>query len=274
MRGTEPEARSKNTVVFEGRSRSALHPQNYERNPRRLCALQNLHSNNFEVSFKFRRCPASDQSAIKASNTLPVTGPPASQHSHNPLSLRYTSFCPLVMRHHLIFVPFFLVSVPLVVLATPHSPHWDDMRSKHSWSAVPEDWECSGPPPIGTTLNLHVALKPRRENALNHAFYEVSTPGNPKYVFSVTLFLTHVLMCLAAPMQISCTSLQRADRRTCRSTSGHSPARPFLARVPRSTLLFHLSVTRWRLAEDQWGARTTSQRSSWRIVPAVQARQD
>ena len=122
--------------------------------------------------------------------------PPASQHSHNPLSLRYISFS-LVMRYPQIFVAFVLVAVPLVILATPHSLHWDKMRSKHSWSAIPEDWECSGTPPIGTTLNLHVALKPRREKALIHALYEVSTPGNPKYTFSVTFShtRTHVSRC-------------------------------------------------------------------------------
>ena len=84
------------------------------------------------------------------------------------------------MRFHQIFVPFVIIAFPLVVLATPHSSHWDDMRSKHSWSAVPEDWECSGPAPIGTTINLYVALKAHRENALIHALHEVSTPGDPK----------------------------------------------------------------------------------------------
>jgi hypothetical protein len=34
---------------------------------------------------------------------------------------------------------------------------------------------------------------PHRENTLIHALYEVSTPGHPKYVFSATPFLTHVV---------------------------------------------------------------------------------
>jgi hypothetical protein len=95
------------------------------------------------------------------------------------------------MRFHRIFVLSILAAIPLVGLATPHSPpRWDGMRSKHSWSAVPEDWEYSGHPPTGTTIDLYVALRPHREDALIQALYEVSTPGNPKYVVSTTPFLT------------------------------------------------------------------------------------
>ena len=178
------------------------------------------------------------------------------------------------MRWHWVFVQSVLTTASLVGSTTPHSPHWDDMRSKHSWNVIPEGWKSSGPPPIGTIIDLYVALWPHQENALIHALYEVSTPGHPKYVLSATLSLTHVLVCSTALVQISCTPLQRAGRRACRSTSGHSPARPFLARVPQSTLLFRLSDTWWKLAEAQWGTRATSQRSSRRIVPTVQAHQD
>ncbi len=54
----------------------------------------------------------------------------------------------------------------LAGLATPSSPHWDDMHTKHSWDVTPVNWESLGSPPIGTTIDLHVALKLHRENAL------------------------------------------------------------------------------------------------------------
>lgn len=86
------------------------------------------------------------------------------------------------MRHHRIFLLSVLAAIPLAGLATPHSPRWGEMRSKHSWAAVPEDWQGLGPPPNDTTIDLYVALKSHGgENALIDALYEVSTPGRSKY---------------------------------------------------------------------------------------------
>jgi tripeptidyl-peptidase-1 len=73
-----------------------------------------------------------------------------------------------------------LTVVPLG-FATPPSPCWDDMRLKHSWDSIPEKWECQGHPPAGTTIDLRVALKPHRKNALIDALYEVSDPSHSKY---------------------------------------------------------------------------------------------
>ncbi len=61
---------------------------------------------------------------------------------------------------------------------------WDDMDTKHSWNAVPPKWETLGCPPTGTTIDLYVALKPHRENALVDVLYEVSDPTHRKYVLS------------------------------------------------------------------------------------------
>jgi hypothetical protein len=72
-----------------------------------------------------------------------------------------------------------LTVVPLG-FATPPSPCWDDMRLKHSWDSIPEKWECQGHPPAGTTIDLRVALKPHRKNALIDALYEVSDPSHSK----------------------------------------------------------------------------------------------
>jgi tripeptidyl-peptidase-1 len=78
---------------------------------------------------------------------------------------------------------------------------WDNMHTKHSWDTVPESWESLGHPPAGTTINLHVALKPVRESALIDALYEVSDPGHSKHVrvLSTTPSLTHVLTSAAVP---------------------------------------------------------------------------
>ncbi|KAH9021458.1 subtilisin-like protein [Lactarius pseudohatsudake] len=64
---------------------------------------------------------------------------------------------------------------------TPREPRWDDVRTKHAWGAVPEDWETLGHPAAGTTIDLHIALQPQRKNAVVDALYEVSFPRSPKY---------------------------------------------------------------------------------------------
>ncbi|KAF8263243.1 peptidase S8/S53 domain-containing protein [Lactarius quietus] len=65
--------------------------------------------------------------------------------------------------------------------STVPTPLWDNMQVKHTWNDVPANWECLGPPPSGSTIDLHIALKPHRENALIDALYEVSDPRNPRY---------------------------------------------------------------------------------------------
>ncbi|KAH9004795.1 subtilisin-like protein [Lactarius hatsudake] len=85
------------------------------------------------------------------------------------------------MRCHCISVLSVLATGLLGGLAKPPSQHWDDMHIKHSWNAVPENWVSLGQPPSGTTIDLYIALKPHRENALIDALYEVSEPGRPRY---------------------------------------------------------------------------------------------
>ncbi len=86
------------------------------------------------------------------------------------------------MRYYwLVF--FVLASWPLTSLATPLASPWhNEMRIKHTWDAIPENWECLGPPKTGTTIDLRIALKPHRENALIDALYEVSSPNHPRHV--------------------------------------------------------------------------------------------
>ncbi|KAH9003205.1 subtilisin-like protein [Lactarius hatsudake] len=95
------------------------------------------------------------------------------------------------MCYHLLSVFFTLAAVPLGCFATLLAPRWDNMRVKHAWEAVPENWESLGIPSAVTTINLHLALKPHRENALVTALYEVSSPGHPKHVLSTTPLRTH-----------------------------------------------------------------------------------
>ncbi|KAH9163948.1 subtilisin-like protein [Lactarius sanguifluus] len=76
------------------------------------------------------------------------------------------------MHYHLISALFVLATILLASLAKPFSPRWDDMRVKHSWNAVPENWESLGNPLSGTTIDLYVALKAHRENALIDTLYQ------------------------------------------------------------------------------------------------------
>ncbi|KAH9021313.1 subtilisin-like protein [Lactarius pseudohatsudake] len=86
------------------------------------------------------------------------------------------------MRYYRCIFVLFVLTTGLLGGFTKHlSPSWDDMHIKHSWNAVPKNWESLGRPPSGTTIDLYIALKPQRENAVVDALYEVSEPGHPRY---------------------------------------------------------------------------------------------
>ncbi|KAF8264279.1 subtilisin-like protein [Lactarius quietus] len=85
------------------------------------------------------------------------------------------------MRYYIFSVLSVLAAGFLAVLTKPVVPSWDIMHVKHAWNSVPMNWESLGPPPVGTTISLHLFLKPHHENALFDALYEVSTPKHPKY---------------------------------------------------------------------------------------------
>ncbi|KAH9062405.1 subtilisin-like protein [Lactarius vividus] len=85
------------------------------------------------------------------------------------------------MRYHLIFLPSVLEAILLGSLAKHFSPRWDDTRIKHSWNSVPGNWENLGNPLSGITIDLHVALKAHRENALIDTLSQVSNPNHPRY---------------------------------------------------------------------------------------------
>ncbi|KAH9070673.1 subtilisin-like protein [Lactarius deliciosus] len=74
-----------------------------------------------------------------------------------------------------------IITTPLNSAATPFPPNWNDMHTKHRWNAIPGKWETIGQPPVGTTIDLRIALKPNREHALADAIHEVSNPKHPKY---------------------------------------------------------------------------------------------
>jgi len=119
--------------------------------------------------------------------------------------------CNLIMRYHRLSVISVLTVVPLACLATPLAQPWANMRVKHAWNAVPANWESLGPPPLDTTIDLYVSLKPQDENALIDALYAVSTPSHPKYVLSNTTPRT-MHLCTAAPLQIWRTSVRGGGR--------------------------------------------------------------
>ncbi|KAH9003625.1 subtilisin-like protein [Lactarius hatsudake] len=84
------------------------------------------------------------------------------------------------MRFHPLSVLSIIAIGPLSGLAT-FAPRWDDVKAKHTWNSIPENWQNLGHPPSGTTMNLHIALKAQNENALIDVLYQVSNPGHPKY---------------------------------------------------------------------------------------------
>ncbi|KAH9029519.1 subtilisin-like protein [Lactarius pseudohatsudake] len=85
------------------------------------------------------------------------------------------------MRFHPLSVLSVLAFRPLNGLTTPFASHWDDLQAKHTWNSVPENWNNLGHPPADTTIDLHIALKAKDENALIDALIEVSSPGHPKH---------------------------------------------------------------------------------------------
>ncbi|KAI9463951.1 subtilisin-like protein [Lactarius psammicola] len=85
------------------------------------------------------------------------------------------------MHHYLLYVLSILAIALPGRLATPLSPPWAEMRVKHAWNTVPENWEHLENPPAGTTIDLHLALRSYRENALIDALYEISNPRHSRY---------------------------------------------------------------------------------------------
>ncbi|KAH9073431.1 subtilisin-like protein [Lactarius deliciosus] len=85
------------------------------------------------------------------------------------------------MCFHQLFVLSVIAAATFPDFVAPLAPPWDDLRVKHTWGAVPANWETHGNPPAGTTIDLHVALKSHNESALIEALYEVGDPRSPKY---------------------------------------------------------------------------------------------
>ncbi|KAH8990011.1 subtilisin-like protein [Lactarius hatsudake] len=93
-----------------------------------------------------------------------------------------------------VFCALAVISRSLNSAATPFAPNWNDMHTKHRWNAIPGKWESIGQPPVGTTIDLRIALKPHREHALTDAIYEVSNPKHPKHALFFIPPPTHVTL--------------------------------------------------------------------------------
>ncbi|KAH9030914.1 subtilisin-like protein [Lactarius pseudohatsudake] len=93
------------------------------------------------------------------------------------------------MRCHALAVLSILSVAPFSDLATHPLPPWGGLCVKHTWNTVPPNWETLGPPPPGTTIDLYIALQPRRDSALIDALHEVSTPGHQRHVVLTTAHL-------------------------------------------------------------------------------------
>ncbi|KAH8978359.1 subtilisin-like protein [Lactarius hatsudake] len=86
------------------------------------------------------------------------------------------------MRCHALCVLATLSAPLLCGFATPLASRWDKMKVKHAWDAVPKNWQSLGHPSNQTTIDLYLALKSHREDALVEALYEVSDPQHSRYV--------------------------------------------------------------------------------------------
>ncbi|KAH8993913.1 subtilisin-like protein [Lactarius akahatsu] len=86
-----------------------------------------------------------------------------------------------------------VIARPIDSVATPFPPNWNHMHTKHRWNTIPGKWESIGRPPVGSTIDLCIALKPHREHALTDTIYEVSNPKHPK----------HALFFIPPPTQVT-----------------------------------------------------------------------
>lgn len=64
-------------------------------------------------------------------------------------------------------------TILLGCLTTPLAPRWDDLIVQQSWDTVLTNWDRLGLPPAGTTVDLHIALESRRENALTETNLDI-----------------------------------------------------------------------------------------------------
>ncbi|KAH8982154.1 hypothetical protein EDB86DRAFT_2971906 [Lactarius hatsudake] len=79
----------------------------------------------------------------------------------------------MCFKFHQLFVLSVITAATFPNFVTPLAPPWDDLRVKHTWGAVPANWETLGNPPAGTTIDLHVGLKSHNGSALIEALYEI-----------------------------------------------------------------------------------------------------
>ncbi|KAH9041282.1 subtilisin-like protein [Lactarius pseudohatsudake] len=88
----------------------------------------------------------------------------------------------MITHHCWLSVLSILSPGPLGGLAMSLTPRWGDMRTRHMWAAVPEHWESVGHPSVGSIIDLRIALKLDRENALVDTLYEVSSLQHQRHV--------------------------------------------------------------------------------------------
>ena len=166
----------------------------------------------------------------------------------------------------------FLIVVLLAYFARA-AVHWDEMLVKHTWNAVPANWECLGNATAGAIIKLHIALKPDRESALVDALSEVSNPKHPRHVLLTTPPLV-LLFTRAAPFQIWRISFSRAGCSACQPACRHCQPYSCLAYTSRHTTLLHLNVTRRLLADGHRRARVPGQSTPRRVIPAIPTFED
>ncbi|KAF8264384.1 peptidase S8/S53 domain-containing protein [Lactarius quietus] len=168
------------------------------------------------------------------------------------------------MRYHWLSVLSFLIAAPLADFATPRNP-WQVTRVKHTWHDVPADWESLGHPPAGTTIDLYIAFRPDRENALIDELYEISDPRHQRHAFIYVYLRT-------------LPDMGHTYQKTRSLSLSGRTQRPSILSVPGSytmgCILLHLDDTRWCLVEGHRRTRIPGRPTPQRIIPALPAYRD
>ena len=106
------------------------------------------------------------------------------------------------MQQSWLYGLFFLAAVRLTELAIPFVPS-DDVKIKHTWHAIPANWETLGHPYPGSAIDFNIVLQPDQESALIDAVSDISNQKHSRHVILTTPTSAPSFTCAVAPLQIS-----------------------------------------------------------------------
>jgi hypothetical protein len=147
------------------------------------------------------------------------------------------------MRHYWLMLSILTASVAR--LAASLKLPWNVTRVKHKWDAIPANWEHKGYPHADMTIDLYIALKSHREDALIDALYEVSDPEHPKHVPPTTATRAYAHICRCSFLDIADTFPRSRLPSSLRPTQQRSG----LSIRGLSTTVFHPPLSQGRTVE-------------------------